>query len=278
MARHLERGRNPDTAAADDKQGRTVVETILANVQDRGDAAVRELSARFDGLDRAGFRLTDQEIRDCLAEMPARAVEDIKFAQTQMRHFAQHQCKSLRDIEVETLPGIVMGRKNVPVNSVGCYAPGGKYPLLASAHTSVVTGGFAGMPVAHPGRAAGTEGGDRGHARHTVAIRRAGEQCRHQLAKTIHRASKGRLRHGDEAECPGRLLRRAGRGALPDRGGPTRVRHQPVFADGSCLQGQRTVCCVSKSAVEGLTEAMALDLAPHSVRGGMVCPLSSRRR
>ena len=145
MARYLKHGRSPDTAAADDKQVRTVVETILADVQDRGDAAVRELSARFDGLDRTDFRLTDQEIRDCLAELPARAIEDIKFAQAQVRNFAQHQRESVRDIEVETLPGIVLGHKNIPVNSVGCYVPGGKYPLLASAHMSVVTARVAGV-------------------------------------------------------------------------------------------------------------------------------------
>ncbi len=145
MARYLKHGRNPDTAAADDKQVRTVVETILADVQERGDAAVRELSIRFDGLDRADFRLTDQEIRDCLAELPARAIEDIKFAQAQVRNFAQHQRESMRDIEVETLPGVVLGHKNIPVNSVGCYVPGGKYPLLASAHMSVVTARVAGV-------------------------------------------------------------------------------------------------------------------------------------
>ena len=145
MARYLKHGRNPDTAAADDKQVRTVVETILADVQDRGDAAVRELSLRFDGLDRADPRLTDQEIRDCMAELPARAIEDIKFAQAQVRNFAQHQRESMRDIEVETLPGIVLGHKNIPVNSVGCYVPGGKYPLLASAHMSVVTARVAGV-------------------------------------------------------------------------------------------------------------------------------------
>ncbi len=145
MARYLKHGRNPETAATDDKQVRTVVETILADVQERGDAAVRELSLRFDGLDRADPRLTDQEIRDCMAELPARAIEDIKFAQTQVRNFAQHQRESMRDIEVETLPGIVLGHKNIPVNSVGCYVPGGKYPLLASAHMSVVTARVAGV-------------------------------------------------------------------------------------------------------------------------------------
>ena len=145
MARYLKHGRNPDTAAADDKQVRSVVETILADVQERGDVAVRELSLRFDGLDRADARLTDQEIRDCLAELPAGAIEDIKFAQAQVRNFAQHQRESMRDIEVETLPGVVLGHKNIPINSVGCYVPGGKYPLLASAHMSVVTARVAGV-------------------------------------------------------------------------------------------------------------------------------------
>jgi sulfopropanediol 3-dehydrogenase len=135
-------------AEKDAAQGavRATVEGLLADIAARGDAAVREMSVRFDKWDRADFRLTDAEIRDCLAELPARALDDIRFAQEQVRNFAQHQRESVHDIEVETLPGVVLGHKNIPVNSVGCYVPGGKYPLLASAHMSVVTAKVAGVP------------------------------------------------------------------------------------------------------------------------------------
>jgi sulfopropanediol 3-dehydrogenase len=135
-------------AEKDAAQGavRATVEGLLADIGARGDAAVREMSVKFDKWDRADFRLTDAEIRDCLAELPARALDDIRFAQEQVRNFAQHQRESVRDIEVETLPGVVLGHKNIPVNSVGCYVPGGKYPLLASAHMSVVTAKVAGVP------------------------------------------------------------------------------------------------------------------------------------
>jgi sulfopropanediol 3-dehydrogenase len=108
--------------------------------------AVREMSIRFDGWDRTDYRLTDAEIRDCMSQLSARNIEDIRFAQTQVRNFAEHQKASMHDIEVETLPGIILGHKNLPVNSVGCYVPGGKYPLLASAHMSVITAKVAGVP------------------------------------------------------------------------------------------------------------------------------------
>jgi sulfopropanediol 3-dehydrogenase len=144
MATHLKHGRAADVAAEDDAKVRSVVETILADIAARGDAAVRELSQRFDAWDRADFRLSDAEIRDCLAELTPRQLDDIRFAQAQVRNFAQHQRDALRDIEVETLPGVVLGHKNIPVNAVGCYVPGGKYPLLASAHMSVITARVAG--------------------------------------------------------------------------------------------------------------------------------------
>ncbi|MFG1397491.1 histidinol dehydrogenase [Roseixanthobacter pseudopolyaromaticivorans] len=144
--RILKEGRQSADKAADQAKVRAVVEGILADIEARGDDAVRDLSVKFDGWDRADYRLTDREIRDCLAELSARDIEDIKFAQEQVRNFAQHQRDALRDIEVETLPGVVLGHKNIPVNSVGCYVPGGKYPLLASAHMSVVTAKVAGVP------------------------------------------------------------------------------------------------------------------------------------
>ncbi|MGL4636602.1 MAG: histidinol dehydrogenase [Beijerinckiaceae bacterium] len=129
-----------------DLKVRTLVEGLLADIKQRGDDAVREMSIKFDKWDREDYRLTDKEIRACLSELSARNIEDIKFAQAQVKNFAQHQKDALKDIEVETLPGIVLGHKNVPVNSVGCYVPGGKYPLLASAHMSVVTAKVAGVP------------------------------------------------------------------------------------------------------------------------------------
>ncbi|MBP0463925.1 histidinol dehydrogenase [Roseomonas sp. PWR1] len=144
MARHLKKGRDAEARAEDDAKVRATVEGILADIAARGDAAVREMSIRFDKWDRTDFRLTDAEIRDCLSQLSARDLDDIRFAQEQVRNFAQHQKDALRDIEVETLPGVVLGHRNIPVNSVGCYVPGGKYPLLASAHMSVVTAKVAG--------------------------------------------------------------------------------------------------------------------------------------
>ena len=144
MARFLKRGRDADAVAEDDAKVRATVENILADIKARGDAAVRELSIRFDKWDRQNFRLSEAEIQACLDQLTPRDLEDIRFAQTQVRNFAEHQKAALRDIEVETLPGVVLGHRNIPVNSVGCYVPGGKYPLLASAHMSVVTAKVAG--------------------------------------------------------------------------------------------------------------------------------------
>ncbi len=145
MARHLKTSRDAALRAEDQAKIRTTVEGILADIESRGDVAVRELSIKFDGWDRADYRLTDAEIQACMAELSARNIEDIKFAQAQVLNFAQAQRASITDIEVETLPGIVLGHKNIPVNAVGCYVPGGKYPLLASAHMSVITAKVAGV-------------------------------------------------------------------------------------------------------------------------------------
>jgi sulfopropanediol 3-dehydrogenase len=146
MAEFLKRGRDVEARADDDAKVRGIVEGILKDIETRGDAAVREMSNKFDGWDRDDYRLTDAEIRACLGELSSRDIEDIKFAQAQVKNFAQAQRDSMRDVEVETLPGIVLGHKNIPVQSVGCYVPGGKYPLLASAHMSVVTAKVAGVP------------------------------------------------------------------------------------------------------------------------------------
>jgi len=120
------------------------VQELLEEVERGGDAAVRSLANRFDGLDRQSYRLSKAEIDDCLNGISRQEREDIEFAQEQVRNFAQAQKGALRDLEVETLPGVILGHRNVPVESVGCYVPGGKYPLLASAHMSVLTAKVAG--------------------------------------------------------------------------------------------------------------------------------------
>ena len=145
MATYLKRGRDAAQRAEDNAKVRATVESILADIEERGDAAVRELSVQFDGWDRVDYRLTDAEIQDCLSQLTGRDLDDIRYAQEQVRTFAQHQRNSMLDIEVETQPGVVLGHKNIPVNSVGCYVPGGKYPLLASAHMSVITAKVAGV-------------------------------------------------------------------------------------------------------------------------------------
>lgn len=145
MAVWLKR-RGVSETAAQDRTVRDTVEAILNDVRARGDDAVRALSVKFDGWDRTDFRLTDAEIRQCLSDLSQRDLNDIRFAQQQVRNFAEHQRAALKDIEVETLPGVFLGHKNLPVNAVGCYVPGGKYPLLASAHMSVITAKVAGVP------------------------------------------------------------------------------------------------------------------------------------
>lgn len=128
-----------------DHKVRGIVEGILADVEQRGDAAVRELSIRFDGWDREDYALSAAEKQACLDQMSDRDLKDIAFAQAQVRNFAQIQRESMRDVEVETLPGVVLGHRNIPLNAAGCYVPGGKYPLLASAHMSVITARVAGV-------------------------------------------------------------------------------------------------------------------------------------
>lgn len=130
--------------AVQDKALTKAVEELLAQVETGGDKAVRALATRFDGLDRASYRLSDAEIRACVDGLTTQQRNDIAFAQEQVRNFAQAQRAALRDIEVETLPGVILGHKNIPIANVGCYVPGGKYPLLASAHMSVVTAKVAG--------------------------------------------------------------------------------------------------------------------------------------
>ena len=145
MAKHLKRGMDASAIKAADAEVRETVETILADVEARGDAAVRELSQKFDNWAPANFRLTEQEIERAIGEVPKRDLDDIRFAQAQVRNFAQKQKDTLKDLEVETLPGVVLGHRHIPVNSIGCYVPGGRYPMVASAHMSIVTARVAGV-------------------------------------------------------------------------------------------------------------------------------------
>jgi sulfopropanediol 3-dehydrogenase len=146
MAKYLKRGATAQSKADSDRQVRATVEDILADISARGDAAVRELSIKFDKWDRDSYRLTPAEIQDCIDQLTGQDLKDIEFAQTQVRNFAQIQRASMTDVEVETLPGVVLGHKHLPINAAGCYVPGGKYPLLASAHMSVITAKVAGVP------------------------------------------------------------------------------------------------------------------------------------
>ena len=145
MIRFLKTGRSVEQTVEADRMVRQTVEGILADVAARGDAAVREISEKFDKWSPASFRLSAADIQALIDTLPAQVIEDIKFAQAQVRRFAQAQRDSMRDVEVETLPGITLGHKHIPVSSVGCYVPGGRYPMVASAHMSVVTAKVAGV-------------------------------------------------------------------------------------------------------------------------------------
>jgi len=146
MIRHLKEAAALGTRDADDAAVRQTVETIIADVSARKDAAVRDYSEKFDHWQPASFRLGRSEIEACYRDVSSQAVDDIRFAQAQIRRFAEAQRATMQDLEIETLPGVTLGHRNIPVNSVGCYVPGGKYPLVASAHMSVVTARVAGVP------------------------------------------------------------------------------------------------------------------------------------
>lgn len=145
MPRYLKRGMDAVAAKAADAKVRETVESILAEVEARGDEAVAELSKRFDSWAPQSFRLSPAEIEQAIGKVPARDLEDIKFAQSQVRNFAAAQRRTMTDLEVETIPGVVLGHKHLPVDSVGCYVPGGRYPMVASAHMSIVTAKVAGV-------------------------------------------------------------------------------------------------------------------------------------
>ncbi|NNC97274.1 MAG: histidinol dehydrogenase [Gammaproteobacteria bacterium] len=145
MIKKLKTGISQEQAASDNAKTQQIVETMLADIENRGDTAVQEYAAKFDGWDKPTFRLTREEIDACYDRLDEQTKDDIKFAQAQVKNFAQHQKDALQDIEVETLPGVILGHKNIPVNSVGCYVPGGKFPMVASAHMSVATAKVAGV-------------------------------------------------------------------------------------------------------------------------------------
>lgn len=143
---HLKSGKPDSERAEDDAKVRAAVETALRDIEARGDAAVRDLAIKFDGYAPPSFRLSAGEIEAAMSKVSARDMEDIRFAQDQIRRFAEAQRASMQDIEVETLPGVILGHRNIPVQSVGCYVPGGKFPMVASAHMSVLTASVAGVP------------------------------------------------------------------------------------------------------------------------------------
>jgi len=145
MATYLKKRLDQTVTDAIDAKVRSTVEGIMGGVKKRGDAAVRDLSAQFDKWSPASFRLSKSDLDAIMAKVKPETIEDIKFAQAQIRNFAQHQRAAIKDIEVETLPGVKLGHKNIPVDSVGCYVPGGRYPMVASAHMSIVTARTAGV-------------------------------------------------------------------------------------------------------------------------------------
>ena len=142
----LKSGKPAHERADDDARVRSTVEETLRDIETRGDAAVREMSAKFDKYEPDHFRLTPSEIEAAMQKVSARDMDDIRFAQKQIRTFAEAQRASMTDIEVETMPGVILGHRNIPVQSVGCYVPGGKFPMVASAHMSVLTATVAGVP------------------------------------------------------------------------------------------------------------------------------------
>ncbi|MGZ9818098.1 histidinol dehydrogenase [Peribacillus simplex] len=145
MATYLKQGKAQEEIAQNDAQVSDTVRQTILKIEQEGDAAVRELSEKFDKWSPESFRLTDEQIGEIISQVPDQTIEDIKFAQSNVKRFAEEQRKSMIDIEVETLPGVILGHKNIPVNSVGCYIPGGRYPMVASAHMSVLTAKVAGV-------------------------------------------------------------------------------------------------------------------------------------
>jgi sulfopropanediol 3-dehydrogenase len=145
MARWLKRGLDASAIKAADAKVRETVEGILTQVEEGKDRAIRDLSGKFDQWSPVDFRLSPAEIDRAIAQLPQRDLDDIRFAQAQVRNFAQMQKETMHDLDVETLPGVVLGHRHIPVSSIGCYVPGGRYPMVASAHMSIVTAKVAGV-------------------------------------------------------------------------------------------------------------------------------------
>src|ERR1700689_1867215 len=145
MPRHLKRGMDASAIKAADAKGGETVEQILADIDARKDAAVRDLSQKFDNWSPASFKLTPAEVERAIGQMKQRDLDDIKFAQAQVRNFAQKQKETMRDLDVETLPGVVLGHRHIPANSIGCYVPGGRYPMGVLAHMSILPARVAGV-------------------------------------------------------------------------------------------------------------------------------------
>ena len=145
MIKKIKTGISLEQTTKQDAQVKQTVEAVLADIEARGDEAVRDYANRFDGWSGDSFRLSKADIDSCYSKLKEQEIDDIRFAQEQIRNFANIQRKALQDVEVETLPGVILGHKNIPVDSVGCYVPGGKYPLVASAHMSVITAKVAGV-------------------------------------------------------------------------------------------------------------------------------------
>ncbi len=145
MTTYIKWGKSGAQQQDEDRKVRDIVEGIIEDIRTNGDIAVRKYSERFDNWSPSSFRLTDGQIDEAIASLPAGVIEDIRFAQRQIRNFARRQRESISDIEVETLPGVILGHKNIPVSSAGCYIPGGRYPMIASAHMSIITARVAGV-------------------------------------------------------------------------------------------------------------------------------------
>ena len=145
MVTFLKRGKDEKQIAAESLKVKKTVEEILLQIEEKGHSAVLELAEKFDGYVHETLRLTEHEIQEAISKVPPEDIDDIKFAQAQIRHFAEKQRECVKDLEIETIPGVILGHKNIPVNSVGCYVPGGKYPMVASAHMSVITAKVAGV-------------------------------------------------------------------------------------------------------------------------------------
>jgi sulfopropanediol 3-dehydrogenase len=143
--KYIKKGKSTAEVQANEQKVRKTVAGLINDVAERGDAAVRELSEKFDQFSPESFRLSTEEIEACIKSLPLRVIDDIRFAQDQIRFFARKQLESMLEVEIETLPGVVLGHKHIPVNSVGCYVPGGRYPMVASAHMSILTARVAGV-------------------------------------------------------------------------------------------------------------------------------------